>query len=217
MLIPFQHEKLHFSIFNKKNKHVKNLCKFIFYLQKTQVSVEYTPGFEKKAWNWAFVKNKTKQNNNNKKKIKKSHASIPRCGPILGFSSVSENIHHSYLVCFFLFFLKRSHPGGSSNEIKPIKLICAPVNSREKSSEKCFLPFGMSEADVVLLSPACKHLFLCNKAMVVSSSAALVLDVCYTFITAPGLVVVVWHLLGSRFSSGKTNWFLYWLTGLNSL
>lgn len=106
---------------------------------------------------------------------------------------------------FFFFFLKRSHPGGSSNEIKPIKLICAPVNSREKSSEKCFLPFGMSEADVVLLSPACKHLFLCNKAMVVSSSAALVLDVCYTFITAPGLVVVVWHLLGSRFSSGKTN------------
>lgn len=106
---------------------------------------------------------------------------------------------------FFFVFLKRSHPGGSSNEIKPIKLICAPVNSREKSSEKCFLPFGMSEADVVLLSPACKHLFLCNKAMVVSSSAALVLDVCYTFITAPGLVVVVWHLLGSRFSSGKTN------------
>lgn len=206
MLIPFQHEKLHFSIFNKKNKHVKNLFKFIFYLQKTQVSVEYTPGFGKKAWNWAFVK----------KKIKKSHASIPRCGPILGFSSVSENIHHSYLICF-CFFLKRSHPEGSSNEIKPIKLICAPVNSREKSSEKCFLPFGMSEANVVLLSPACKHLFLCNKAMVVSSSAALVLDVCYTFITAPGLVVVVWHLLGSRFSSGKTDWFLYWLTGLNSL
>lgn len=64
----------------------------------------------------------------------------------------------------------------------------------------------MSEADVVLLSPACKHLFLCNKAMVVSSSAALVLDVRYTFITAPGFVVVVWHLLGSRFSSTVIGW-----------
>lgn len=61
----------------------------------------------------------------------------------------------------------------------------------------------MSEADVVLLCPACKHLFLCNKAMVVSSPAALVLDVCYTFITPPGLVVVVWHLLGPRFPSGE--------------
>lgn len=212
MLIPFQHEKLHFSIFNKKNKHVKNLCKFIFYLQKTQVSVEYTPGFGKKAWNWAFVKNKTKIIKKNKK--------IPCL-----YSEMWSNIrlfigfwkYPSFILSLVFFFLKRSHPGGSSNEIKPIKLICAPVNSREKSSEKCFLPFGMSEADVVLLSPACKHLFLCNKAMVVSSSAALVLDVCYTFITAPGLVVVVWHLLGSRFSSGKTNWFLYWLTGLNSL
>lgn len=213
MLIPFQHEKLHFSIFNKKNKHVKNLCKFIFYLQKTQVSVEYTPGFGKKAWNWAFVKNKTIIIKKNKK--------IPCL-----YSEMWSNIrlficfwkYPSFILSLFFFvFLKRSHPGGSSNEIKPIKLICAPVNSREKSSEKCFLPFGMSEADVVLLSPACKHLFLCNKAMVVSSSAALVLDVCYTFITAPGLVVVVWHLLGSRFSSGKTNWFLYWLTGLNSL
>lgn len=170
--------------------------------------MEYTPGFRKKAWNWAFVQ----------KKIKKI--------PCL-YSEMWSNIrlficfwkYPSFILSlgFFLFFLKRSQPGGSSNEIQMIKLICAPVNSREKSSEKCFLPFGMSEADVVLLSPACKHLFLRNKAMVVSSSAALVLDVCYTFITAPGLVVVVWHLLGSRFSSGKTDWFLYWLTGLNAL
>lgn len=62
-------------------------------------------------------------------------------------------------------------------------------------------PFWMSEGDVVLLCPACKHLFLCDEAMVVSSSAALILYVCYTFIRPPGFVVVVWHLLGSRFSA----------------
>lgn len=36
-------------------------------------------------------------------------------------------------------------------------------------------PFRMSEGDVVLLRPVCKHLFLSNEAMVVPSSTALIL------------------------------------------
>lgn len=55
-------------------------------------------------------------------------------------------------------------------------------------------PFGMSEGDVVLFCPACKHVFLCDKAMVVPSLARLVLYVRDTFIRPPGLVVVVGHL-----------------------
>lgn len=60
-------------------------------------------------------------------------------------------------------------------------------------------PCGMSEGDVVLFGPACEHLFLCDKAVVVPPSTALVLDVCHTFIRSPGLVVVVGQLLGSCF------------------
>lgn len=65
-------------------------------------------------------------------------------------------------------------------------------------------PFGVNEGDVVLFCPACKHVFLRNKAVVVPSSAALVLYVRYTFIGPPGLVVVVGHLSGSIFLSRKT-------------
>lgn len=64
-------------------------------------------------------------------------------------------------------------------------------------------PCGMSEGDVVPFRPASKHLFLCNKAVVVSSSTAFILYVCYTFIRPPGLVVVVGHLLRFRFFSSK--------------
>lgn len=60
-------------------------------------------------------------------------------------------------------------------------------------------PCGMSEGDVIPFGPACKHLFLCDKAVVVPPSTALVLDVCHTFIRSPGLVVVVGQLLGSCF------------------
>lgn len=56
----------------------------------------------------------------------------------------------------------------------------------------------MSEGDVVPFGPPCKHLLLRDKAVVVASSAALILYVCDTFIGSPGLVVVVGHLLGSR-------------------
>lgn len=61
----------------------------------------------------------------------------------------------------------------------------------------------MNEGDVVLFCPACEHVFLSNKAVVVPSTAALVLDVSKTFIGAPGLVIVIGHLLASRFFSGK--------------
>lgn len=62
----------------------------------------------------------------------------------------------------------------------------------------------MREGDVVQLRPARKHLFLSNEAVVVSSSAALVLDVCDTFIRPAGLVVVIRHLFGSRLFSTVT-------------
>lgn len=71
-----------------------------------------------------------------------------------------------------------------------------------EDSTSGFSPFGVSECDVVMLCPACKHLLLCYKAMMVASPAALVLDVHYTFVRPPGFVVVVRHLLGYRFSSG---------------
>lgn len=62
----------------------------------------------------------------------------------------------------------------------------------------------MRKSDVVLLSPACKHLLLSDEAMVVSSSAALVLHVHYTFVTPSWFVVVVRHLLGCGvFSTGR--------------
>ena len=70
-------------------------------------------------------------------------------------------------------------------------------------------PVGVSEGDVVLLCPACKHLFLCNEAVVVSSPAALALYVSDTFIRPPGFVVVIGNLLGSRFFSGKQDTSLY--------
>lgn len=62
---------------------------------------------------------------------------------------------------------------------------------------KVLSPCGMNECDVVLFCPVCEHLFFCNKAVVVSSSAAFILDVCVTLIRTPGLVVVVGHLLRS--------------------
>lgn len=61
----------------------------------------------------------------------------------------------------------------------------------------------MNEGDVVLFRPACEHVFLRNEAVVVPPTASLVLDVCDTFIGAPGLVIVIGHLLASRFFSGK--------------
>lgn len=69
------------------------------------------------------------------------------------------------------------------------------------SSECSFSPCGVSECDIVQLCPACKHMFLCNKAMVASSPAAFILDVHETFIGAHGFVVVVGHLLRCRFFS----------------
>lgn len=63
----------------------------------------------------------------------------------------------------------------------------------------------MSEGDVVPFGPPCKHLLLCDKAVVVASSTALVLYVCDTFIRSPGLVVVVGHLLGSRLLPERTS------------
>ena len=68
---------------------------------------------------------------------------------------------------------------------------------------KASSPFGMNERDVVLFRPACKHLFLCDEAVVVPSAAALVLDVRQTFIRPPGLVVVVGQLLVSSFFPRK--------------
>lgn len=89
------------------------------------------------------------------------------------------------------------HIWGSCSEIQPRVLTQAPVSA----GISVFSPFWISEGDVVLLCPACKHLFFCDKAVVVSSSAALILYVCHTFIRPPRFVVVVRHLLGCRFSA----------------
>ena len=62
-----------------------------------------------------------------------------------------------------------------------------------------FSPSRMSECDIIQLCPACKHMLLCYKAMVVPSPTSLVLKVCHTFIGSPGLIVVVRHFLGSLF------------------
>lgn len=64
-------------------------------------------------------------------------------------------------------------------------------------------PDGMNEGDVVLFCPACKHLFLRDETVVVSSSTAFVLGVSHTLIWTPGLVVVVGNLLSSCLLSGK--------------
>lgn len=61
----------------------------------------------------------------------------------------------------------------------------------------------MNEGDVVLLSPACKHQFLGDEAVVVSSSTAFVLGVGHTLVGTPGLVVVVGDLLPSCLFPGK--------------
>lgn len=71
----------------------------------------------------------------------------------------------------------------------------------------------MSERDVVPFGPACKDLFLCDEAVVVSSSTVFILYVRYTFIRPPGFVVVVGHLLGSIFFSGKSNGIYFGISG----
>lgn len=66
----------------------------------------------------------------------------------------------------------------------------------------------MSEGDIILLGPVCEHLFLRDEPMVGSLSALLVLQVGDTLFWAPGLVVVVGHLLGLGLFSrrrGATN------------
>lgn len=68
-------------------------------------------------------------------------------------------------------------------------------------------PCGMNEGDVVPFGPACKHLFLRDEAVVVSSSTAFVLGVSHTLIRTPGLVVVVGNLLSSCMISGKIKCF----------
>lgn len=64
-------------------------------------------------------------------------------------------------------------------------------------------PRGMDEGDVVLFCPACKHLFLRDEAVVVSSPTAFVLGVGHTLIRTSGLVVVVGNLLSSLLLSGE--------------
>lgn len=61
----------------------------------------------------------------------------------------------------------------------------------------------MNEGNVVLFGPACKDLLLRDEAVVVSSPTAFVLGVSHTLIRAPGLVVVVGDLFGSRLFPGK--------------
>lgn len=64
-------------------------------------------------------------------------------------------------------------------------------------------PRGMSKGDVVPFCPACKHLFLRDEAVMVSSSTAFVLGVSHTLIWTPGLVVVVGNLLSACLLSVK--------------
>lgn len=62
--------------------------------------------------------------------------------------------------------------------------------------EPVISPCGVSEGDVILLGPACKHLFLCDEAMVGALPTPLILQVGHTLICASGFIVVVGHLLG---------------------
>lgn len=64
-------------------------------------------------------------------------------------------------------------------------------------------PCWVSEGDVILLGPACKHLFLCDEAMVGALPTPLILQVGHTLICASGFIVVVRHLLGLGLFSGK--------------
>jgi len=56
------------------------------------------------------------------------------------------------------------------------------------------------EGDVVLLGPACEHVFLGDEAMVVASATPFILQVRHTLVGPPRLVVVVGYLLGAFFS-----------------
>lgn len=69
--------------------------------------------------------------------------------------------------------------------------------------EPVISPCGVSEGDVILLGPACKHLFLCDEAMVGALPTPLILQVGHTLICASGFIVVVGHLLGLGLFSGR--------------
>lgn len=56
----------------------------------------------------------------------------------------------------------------------------------------------MDKADVVEFGPASKHLFFSDEAMVISTAALFILQVCYTLIRPSGFIVVIWHSFGLR-------------------
>lgn len=69
----------------------------------------------------------------------------------------------------------------------------------------CCSPRWVGVADVVLLGPVCKHLFLSDEAMVWSPAPSLVLQVRYTLVWTSGFVIVIGHSFGLRvFPIGKT-------------
>ncbi len=62
----------------------------------------------------------------------------------------------------------------------------------------CFSPRRVSVADVVLLGPASKHLFLSDEAVVWSAAPPLVLEVRHTLVWTSGFVIVIRHPFGLR-------------------
>lgn len=107
-----------------------------------------------------------------------------------------------------------SHFGSEGHPVTKAAML-DPTHQGEYVGLLSCSPRWVGVANVVLLSPACEHLFLSDEAMVWSTAPPLVLQVRYTLVWTSGFVIVIGHSFGLRASpTGNTiqvnqfNWFI---------